>query len=195
VIHQGDQPDEVRHGCADPPIPPRADFRYYGADTPSNDIKGLRFAFALPGGVEDAILFLGILSMAQHFLLSAAARTFSLAALCQLPEETAYKIFCRMRWPETDGSPVCPKCSCPVAYVYHCRRLFKCKGCHRQFSVTSGTLFASRKLSFQLLLLAIGLLVNAAINGVAAFDRNGWPPSLGIGGRFASDSAHSDPKI
>jgi transposase-like protein len=100
--------------------------------------------------------------MAQHFLLSAAARTFSLMGLCQLSEESAYKMFCRLRWPETDGSPVCPECGCPVAYVYRCRRLFKCKGCHRQFSVTSGTLFASRKLSFQLLLLAIGLFVNAA---------------------------------
>jgi putative acetyltransferase len=27
---------------------------------------------------------------------------------------------------------------------------------------------------------------------VAAFDRNGWPPSVGIGGRFASDSAARD---
>ena len=100
--------------------------------------------------------------MAQHFLLSAAARTFSLMALCQLSEEAAYNMLCRMRWPETDGAPVCSECGCPVAYVYRCRRLFKCKGCHRQFSVTSGTLFASRKLPFQTLLFAIGLLVNAA---------------------------------
>ena len=34
--------------------------------------------------------------------------------------------------------------------------------CHRQFSATSGTLFASRKLPFQVLLLAIGLFINAA---------------------------------
>jgi hypothetical protein len=27
---------------------------------------------------------------------------------------------------------------------------------------------------------------------VAAFDRNRWPPSVGIGGRFASDSARLD---
>ncbi|MET4359238.1 hypothetical protein ABIC08_009215, partial [Bradyrhizobium sp. RT9b] len=26
---------------------------------------------------------------------------------------------------------------------------------------------------------------------VAAFDRNRWPPSVGIGGRFASDSARN----
>jgi hypothetical protein len=62
--------------------------------------------------------------MAQHFLLSAAARTFSLMALCQVSEEGAYEMFCRMRWPETDGAPVCPRCGCPVAYVYRCRRLF-----------------------------------------------------------------------
>jgi hypothetical protein len=61
--------------------------------------------------------------MAQHFLLSAAARTFSLMALCQVSEEGAYEMFCRMRWPETDGAPVCPRCGCPVAYVYRCRRL------------------------------------------------------------------------
>jgi transposase-like protein len=100
--------------------------------------------------------------MSQHFLLSPAARTLSLMALCQLSDEAAYDLFRRLRWPDTDGSPVCPGCDCPVAYVYRCRRLFKCKACHRQFSVTSGTLFASRKLPFQVLLLAIGLFVNAA---------------------------------
>ena len=100
--------------------------------------------------------------MSQHFLLSPAARTLSLMALCQLSDEAAYDLFRRLRWADTDGSPVCPGCDCPVAYVYRCRRLFKCKACHRQFSVTSGTLFASRKLPFQVLLLAIGLFVNAA---------------------------------
>ena len=100
--------------------------------------------------------------MSQHFLLSPAARTLSLMALCQLSDEDAYILFRRLRWPDTDGSPVCPCCDCPVAYVYRCRRLFKCKACHRQFSVSSGTLFASRKLPFQVLLLAIGLFVNAA---------------------------------
>ena len=100
--------------------------------------------------------------MSQHFLLSSAARTFSLMALCRLSDEDAYNTFRRLRWPDNDGAPVCPDCDCSVAYVYRCRRVFKCKSCHRQFSVTSGTLFASRKLPFQVLLLAIGLFVNAA---------------------------------
>ena len=100
--------------------------------------------------------------MSQHFLLSSAARTFSLMAVCRLSDEDAYNTFRRLRWPDNDGAPVCPDCDCSVAYVYRCRRVFKCKSCHKQFSVTSGTLFASRKLPFQVLLLAIGLFVNAA---------------------------------
>jgi transposase-like protein len=100
--------------------------------------------------------------MSQHFLLSSAARTFSLMALCQLSDEDAYNMFRRQRWPDNDGAPVCPGCDCAIVYVYRCRRVFKCKSCHRQFSVTSGTLFAARKLPFQVLLLAIGLFINAA---------------------------------
>jgi hypothetical protein len=42
------------------------------------------------------------------------------------------------------------------------RRRFKCAACHHQFSVTSGTIFACRKLSFVDLLAAICLFVNAA---------------------------------
>lgn len=105
--------------------------------------------------------------MSQHFLLSSATRTFSLMALCQLSDEDAYSMFRRLRWPDSDGAPVCPDCECTVAYVYRCRRVFKCKSCHRQFSVTSGTLFASRKLPFQVLLLAIGLFINA-VKGISS---------------------------
>lgn len=47
-------------------------------------------------------------SMAQHFLLSAAARTLSLKVIFSDGEEAAYRRFCRLRWPETDGAPVCP---------------------------------------------------------------------------------------
>jgi hypothetical protein len=86
--------------------------------------------------------------MAQSLLLSAVGRSSSVIALCRLSEETACQMFCRLRWPETSGSPVYPDCGCPIVYVYRCRRLFRCKGCHLQFSVTSGTLFASHKVPF-----------------------------------------------
>ena len=78
--------------------------------------------------------------MAQHFLLSAAARTLSLKSIFSEGEEAAaYDRFRRLRWTETDGEPVCPSCGCIDIYDLTTRRRFKCAACHRQFSVTSGT--------------------------------------------------------
>ena len=103
----------------------------------------------------------------QHFLLSAAARTLSLKAVFRMGEDQAYATFCQMRWQETEGAAVCPRCGCPEVYNITTRKRFKCVGCHHQFSVTSGTIFASRKLSFTDLLAAIVIFVNGA-KGVSA---------------------------
>lgn len=103
----------------------------------------------------------------SHFLLSAKARTLSLKTVFTMGEEAAYKVFCEMRWPETEGAAVCPRCGCAETYDIATRRKFKCVACHHQFSVTSGTIFASRKLSFVDLLAAIAIFVNGA-KGVAA---------------------------
>lgn len=100
--------------------------------------------------------------MAQHFLLSAASRTLSLREIYKGGEDAAYATFCKMRWPETDGEAICPDCGCCEAYTITTRRKFKCKGCYRQFSVTSGTIFASRKMAFVDLLAAICITVNAS---------------------------------
>jgi transposase-like protein len=105
--------------------------------------------------------------MAQHFLLSAKARTLSLKAIYQGGEDAAYATFCALRWSETDGDPVCPRCGCLDAYAITTRRKFKCKACGHQFSVTSGTIFASRKMAFVDLLAAICILANAA-KGISA---------------------------
>lgn len=103
----------------------------------------------------------------QHFLLSAQARTLSLKSIFRMGEDKAYETFCLMRWPETDGEAICPRCGCVETYNITSRRRFKCVACHHQFSVTSGTIFASRKLSFTDLLAAIAIFVNGA-KGVAA---------------------------
>jgi transposase-like protein len=100
--------------------------------------------------------------MAQHFLLSAAARTLSLKSIFSEGEEAAYRRCCQLRWPETDGEPICPASGCVDVYDLTTRRRFKCAACHRQFSVTSGTIFDSRNLAFVDLLGAICLFVNAA---------------------------------
>jgi transposase-like protein len=103
----------------------------------------------------------------QHFLLSAQARTLSLKTVFRMSEDEAYQHFCQLRWPENDGEAVCPKCGCAESYNITSRRRFKCVACHHQFSVTSGTIFASRKLSFVDLLAAIVIFVNGA-KGVSA---------------------------
>lgn len=72
-----------------------------------------------------------------------------------MTEDDAYALFRKVRWPETDGDPVCPRCGCCDAYEITTRRKFKCKACHHQYSVTSGTIFASRKLSFTDMLAAV----------------------------------------
>lgn len=100
--------------------------------------------------------------MASHFLLSAAARTLSLKDIYKGGEDKAYETFRKLRWSETNGEPVCPKCGCLEPYEIATRRKFKCSACGHQFSVTSGTIFASRKLSFTDLLAAICLFVNAS---------------------------------
>lgn len=103
----------------------------------------------------------------QHFLLSAKARTLSLKTVFRMGEDKAYETFKAMRWAETEGEAVCPRCGCVETYDIATRRRFKCVACLHQFSVTSGTIFASRKLSFTDLLAAIVIFVNGA-KGVSA---------------------------
>ena len=105
--------------------------------------------------------------MATHFLLSAKARSISLREVYCMGEDAAWGLFKEMRWPETNGKPVCPKCGCTEAYEITSRRKHKCKACHHQFSVTSGTVLASRKMSFTDLLAAVVTIINGA-KGISA---------------------------
>jgi len=105
--------------------------------------------------------------MSQHFLLSAQARTLSLRSIYQGGEEAAYATFRKLRWASTDGEPVCPRCGCVDAWEIKTRRKFDCKGCRHQYSVTSGTIFAFRKMAFVDLLAAICLVTNGA-KGISA---------------------------
>jgi transposase-like protein len=100
--------------------------------------------------------------MAQHFLLSAAARTLSLAKVARMSEDEARDAFRMIRWSATDGAPACPHCGSLSVCAYKARPIFKCKElvCEHQFSVTSGTIFASHKLPVRDYLMAIAIFVN-----------------------------------
>lgn len=105
--------------------------------------------------------------MSQHFLLCAAARTLSLKAIMQMTDDEAHARFQAIRWADNKGEPFCPRCGGVIIYAYTTRRLWKCKACLHQFSVTSGTIFASRKLPIRDYLAAIAIFVNA-VKGVSA---------------------------
>ncbi len=103
--------------------------------------------------------------MAQHFLFSAAARSLSLSQIFRLSDDEAYTLLKSMRW--EGGEPVCPHCGSCTAYEIQTRRIFQCKDCRKQFSLTSGTLFASFKRPLRDYLAAIAIFANGA-KGVSA---------------------------
>jgi len=71
----------------------------------------------------------------------------SLRDIYSINDEQAHQILRSRRWNDNDGNPVCPKCGCPDYYDLATRQVYKCKGCHHQYSVTSGTWFSGRKIS------------------------------------------------
>src|SRR3954447_14327457 len=105
--------------------------------------------------------------MSQHFLLSAKARTLSLKAIMRMSDDEAHERFVSIRFSDNGGAAFCPRCECTAVYTYAARRIWKCKACNHQFSVTSGTIFASRKLPIRDYLAAICLFVNA-VKGISA---------------------------
>ncbi len=82
-------------------------------------------------------------------------------------EEKAWELFKQMRWPETEGKPVCPKCGSLDAYDIKSRRKHECSACRHQFSATSKTILASRKMAYVDLVAAIVILVNG-VKGISA---------------------------
>ena len=105
--------------------------------------------------------------MAQHFLLSAAARTLKIKSIYKMGEDAAWDTFKSIRFAANGGDAYCPECGCVEPYFITTRRKWKCRACSKQFSVTSGTIFASRKLEFTDILAAIAIFVNAA-KGISA---------------------------
>lgn len=105
--------------------------------------------------------------MAQHFLLSASARSLSLRQIFALSDESAFDLFRQSRWGDT-GEVTCPGCgSIACHYFLATRKQWRCKDCKHTFSVTSGTLFAFRKLPLKLYLAAVAIYSNA-VKGMSA---------------------------
>jgi transposase-like protein len=86
----------------------------------------------------------------------ASAQNIANADIEALTEEEAYKLFSDFRWSSNGGRPTCPACGHDKVYTVR-RRSLRCArpGCRKEFTSTTATLFASRKLSFKRIVLAI----------------------------------------
>ncbi|MEE4208027.1 MAG: IS1595 family transposase [Parvularcula sp.] len=91
----------------------------------------------------------------------------SLSSVLSMSEKRAYAKFKRIVWGANDGKPVCPACGGLDHWDLVEDKKWKCRGCRKQFTVTSDTIFASHKLSFRKMLAACAIFANGAM-GVAA---------------------------
>src|SRR5580692_1365088 len=87
--------------------------------------------------------------------------------VARMTDDEAYSSFRAVRFAENGGEPFCPYCGCLGVYEYTARRIFKCKGCGKQFSLTTTTILHGRKMAYRDLLMAIAIFVNG-VNGHAA---------------------------
>ena len=85
----------------------------------------------------------------------------SITKVARLGDNEAFDVFKSIRWAENNGEAVCPSCDHKERWSYKTRKIFKCKHCNKQFSVTSGTVFANRKLPICDYLLAIAIFVSS----------------------------------
>lgn len=131
--------------------------------------------------------------MAQHFLLSRAAKTLTLGQVYKMTDAEAETAFRNMRWPDTNGEPTCPACG--NTKVWDCRRAngsprFRCTACRKSFSITSGSLFDSHKLPLRGYLAAVAVFCNE-VKGKSALALS-LGPVLQVGIRPATQIARSN---
>jgi transposase-like protein len=72
----------------------------------------------------------------------------------------------KLRWPH---GPFCPSCGCTEYSYLTTRRVWKCKGCKRQYSVKVGTVFEESRLGLDKWLPAVWLTANSK-NGISSHE-------------------------
>jgi transposase-like protein len=145
----------------------------------SKDVRGETIAVNLSSTAGRKLAFPLTLkgsSMAIIFCQSKAYRDVSIWKIAELTEDEAHERFVDARW-GSRYTVVCISCGDTGKHYYNrFRRVWHCKSCHAIFSVTSGTAFANRRLSYKKLLMAMFLFI-AAPKSVAA---NKTHPELGV---------------
>src|SRR5205809_5038938 len=80
--------------------------------------------------------------------------------------DTCLRVVADLRWP---NGIACPRCHATELHFIKTRRLWECKGCHKQFSVKVGTIFEDSPIGLDKWLCAIWMIVNAK-NGVSSYE-------------------------
>jgi transposase-like protein len=96
------------------------------------------------------------------------ASTLTPEAVTAMTDQEALDRFQKIRWPETDGQPACVRCGTTEVYKLGTRNTYKCKKCRKHFSMTTGTLFESRKMPIRAYLMAVALFLNGDAKGNAS---------------------------
>ncbi len=74
-------------------------------------------------------------------------------------DDRAFAFVMNLRWP--DGNVTCPRCGVGNPSFIATRRIWKCRGCRKQFSLKVGTIFEDSPLGWDKWLPAIWLLANS----------------------------------
>jgi transposase-like protein len=89
----------------------------------------------------------------------------SVRAVMRMSDKECRQIFTEIRW--GGKLPICPKCANEGAYWLEKKKIFKCRTCGHQYSLTSGTIFSGRKLPLTDYLCAVVLFVQA-VKGISS---------------------------
>lgn len=80
--------------------------------------------------------------------------------------DRALAFMAQLRWP---AGATCPRCDHAETSFLKSRRIWKCKGCKRQFSIKVGTIMEDSPLGLDMWLPAFWLLANAK-NGISSYE-------------------------
>jgi transposase-like protein len=94
-------------------------------------------------------------------------KTLQQAIIYFSDKDVCLEFMANLRW--VDGEAVCPACGCYETSFLTTRRIWKCKGCKKQFSVKVGTIFEDSPIGLDKWLVSIWLIANAK-NGISSWE-------------------------
>ena len=105
--------------------------------------------------------------------------TLQMAILYFADPDRALEFLVHFRW--SDGCPTCPWCESKENSFVSTRRIWKCKGCKKQFSVKAGTILEDSPIGLDKWMPAIWMIVNDK-NGISSYEIG---RGLGVGQKTA----------